>query len=133
MCIIIKILERSGKKEYIEKHGWHFNEKLCAYAVSQMMKTNASTGAKEKIKPLDLGAVEAMLTKHGIKLKHDNPYDSVFVANMGVADYLESSIPDEKHLAMYIRDVIDDPDAKEGTILRKWLATEDKIDWEEFM
>lgn len=61
-------------------------------------------------------------------------YDQTYVANMCVADFLGSSITDEKHMAMYVKDVIDDPDASDGTVFTRWYATMCYngivIDWE---
>lgn len=39
------------------------------------------------------------------------------------ADYYGSSITDEKHFALYIKDTIDDEDAGDGTTMRRWYAT----------
>jgi hypothetical protein len=47
----------------------------------------------------------------------------VFVANMCKADYVGSSITDDKHVALYIKDTIDDEDAADGTTMRRWYAT----------
>lgn len=64
-------------------------------------------------------------------------YDYVYVANMGKADYLKSSIPDEAHLALYIKDTIDDPDAPDGATMRRWYATMiaagEPIEWDEVL
>ena len=63
--------------------------------------------------------------------------DYVFVANMCKADYYGSSITDEKHFALYIKDIIDDEDAGDGTTMRRWYATMvangTMVDWEEFI
>lgn len=49
------------------------------------------------------------------------------------ADYYGSSITDEKHFALYIKDTIDDA----GTTMRRWYATMvangTMVDWEEFI
>lgn len=64
-------------------------------------------------------------------------YDYMFVANMCKADYYGSSIEDEKHFALYIKDTIDDEDAADGTTMRRWYATMVAngvmVDWEEFV
>jgi len=53
------------------------------------------------------------------------------------ADYFGSSIVDEPHLALYIKDTIDDEDAGDGTTMRRWYATMvangEVIDWEDFV
>ena len=75
--------------------------------------------------------------KYSIKLDNNLGYDYVFVANMGKADYYGSSISDEKHLALYIKDTIDDEDVKDGITMRRWYATMIgngvMVDWEEFV
>ena len=42
---------------------------------------------------------------------------------MSKADYYGSSITDDKHVALYIKDTIDDEDAADGTTMRRWYAT----------
>lgn len=41
---------------------------------------------------------------------------------------------DERHLALYVKDVVDDPDAEDGTVFNRWLADCDTrgeaVDWE---
>ena len=53
------------------------------------------------------------------------------------ADYLGSSIKDENHLALYVKDTIDDVDASNETTFRRWLATMIgngmPIDWDELL
>ena len=41
---------------------------------------------------------------------------------MGNNDYLGSSIIDEKHLALYVKDVIDDEDGYDGIVFNRWYA-----------
>ena len=61
----------------------------------------------------------------------------MFVATMCKADYLGSSIKDENHLALYVKDTIDDVDASNETTFRRWLATMIgngmPIDWDELL
>lgn len=75
-----------------------------------------------KLQPWDKPTVEQMLAKHGITLDNDKGYDKVFVMNMGRADYVGSSIPDETHLAMYVKDVLDDPDGYDGIVFNRFFA-----------
>lgn len=53
------------------------------------------------------------------------------------ADYYGSSISDEKHFALYIKDTIDDEDAGDGTTMRRWYATMVAngmmVDWEDVL
>lgn len=34
---------------YLSNFGWHFNKKMCDFAVSLMKKINPATGKKERI------------------------------------------------------------------------------------
>ena len=122
---------------YPSNFGWHFNKKMCDFAVSLMKKINPATGKKERIEPISKEKVEELLTKYGMKLDNNSLYDFVYVSNMGKADFFKSSIPDEQHLAVYVKDVIDDPDAPDGTTMRRWYATMiaagEPIEWDEMI
>ena len=103
----------TSMKHYLKYYGEHFNKKLCEFAVSKMNHGKMPVG-KEKI--------DEILTKHNIKLEHNELNDYVFVYNMGNNDYMGSSIVDEKHLAMYVKDVIDDKDGYDGIVFNRWYA-----------
>ena len=91
----------------------------------------------KRITPYTKEQVDNLLTAHKIVLSRNKGYDYVFVANMGKADYLGSSIIDDQHLALYIKDTIEDEDAGDGTTMRRWYATMvsngEVIDWEDFV
>lgn len=120
---------------YMRHYGPHFNKKLCEFAVGMM--TKKSNGVETPITPYTKDMVKNMLNTAGISLKNDQLHDSVFVANMCKADFLGSSIQDEKHVAMYVKDVIDDVDAYDGIVFNRWYAdmcyTGVAIDWEEML
>lgn len=124
-------------RRYLQNNGWHFSKKACAWAVSLMKKENPTTKKKETIEPYTKEQVDEMLKKYNITLENNVGYDYVFVANMGKADYLKSSIPDEQHLALYVKDVIDDVDAGDGVTMRRWFATMvangEIVEWDEFL
>ena len=124
-------------KSYLSHYGWHFNKRACEYATKMMKKKNPASGKLEKIEPYTKEQVEDMLKKYNITIEDTSNYDFVFVANMGKADYLKSSIPDEHHLALYVRDVLSDPDAGDGVTMRRWYATMvangEMVDWEEIL
>lgn len=109
-------------RRYLKHNGWHFNKKACEFAVKMMRKKNATTGKSEKVEPLTKEQVDTMLSKYGITLENNVDYDYVYVANMGKSDLLKSSITDEQHLALYVKDVIDDFDAGDGEVMREWDA-----------
>lgn len=104
-------------RSYLRNYGFAFSKKACEFAVSLMRGRN-----KEKIEFKDKEKVYEILKKYGIKLEHDNGYNAVYAWHMGESDYLKSSIPDEQRLAMYVKDVVDDPDNAGGNVFRKFLA-----------
>jgi hypothetical protein len=124
-------------KNYLKHYGWNFNKKSCDYAVSMMKKKNTATNKLEKIEPYSKEQVDEMLKKYNITLDNNEGYNYVFVANMCKADYLKSSIVDEQHLCLFIKDFIDDPDASEETAFRRWYITMigngQMVDWDEMM
>jgi hypothetical protein len=104
-------------RKYLMHNGWHFNKSLCDFAVS-LMKKNGKT-----LDPISKETVDKLLAQHKIQLDNNVGYDYVFVANMCKADYYGSSITDDRHVALYIKDTIDDEDAADGTTMRRWYAT----------
>lgn len=111
----------SGMEEYLSHNGWHFNKKMCEWAVSRMYKTNA-LGKKEYIAPYTKDQVDELLTKNAIKLENIDGYDYVYVANMAKADFLGSSLIDEIRLAKFVKDYIDDKDGYEGLPFTRFYA-----------
>lgn len=122
--------EDDAMQEYLEKYGWHFNEKACTMAVSHMRRLNPATGQVERITPWTKPEVDALLQKHGVKLKNSQHYDYVYVANMGQADYLKSGVPDEAHVALYVKDTVDDVDGSSELPFRFWVEKCEALDWD---
>ena len=118
---------------YLRYNGPHFSKKLAEFAVKQMKRSIG--GRLISITPYTKEEVDRMLQAHNIKLENNQLYDYIFVANMCKADFYNSSITDERHLALYIKDVIDDPDAYDGIVFNRWYADMCKkgivINWEE--
>ena len=77
------------------------------------------------------------LESQNIKLKRNKMYDACYVASMCKADYYGKSVPDERHMAMFIKDMIDDPDAIEGFIFNRFIADQmfmnNPIEWEDMI
>lgn len=118
----------ASMKKYLKYYGEHFNKKLCEFAVSKMNHGKQPV-LKEKI--------DEILTKHGVKLEYNELYDYVYVYNMGNNDFMGSSIVDEKHLALYVKDVIDDKDGYDGIVFNRWYADTViqgiPIEWEDML
>ena len=103
----------SSMKRYLKYYGQHFNKKLCDFAVSKM--NHGKT-------PVEKEKVDQLLSSNNIKLENNQLYDYVYVYNMGNNDFMGSSIIDEKHLALYVKDVIDDEDGYDGIVFNRWYA-----------
>ena len=126
-----------AQKIYLMHHGWHFDKAAYEYAASLMRRINKSTGKLEKVPRYKKEEVDALLHKYNIEVEEKGGYDYVYVAQMCKADLYGSSVPDEQHMAMYVKDVCDDADMADGTIMRKWYASMvamgEPVDWEELL
>lgn len=114
-------IKPKGFKEYIKYNGPHFNENLLNFATSKMYKKK--NDELIKIEPYTIEDVEKLLKNNNVKLEdEDILYDHVYVANMAKADFNGESISDEKHLALYIKNVIDDVDGYDGKVFTHWYV-----------
>ena len=104
-------------KAYLSNYGWHFNKKLCEWAISMMRDRN-----KAKLPLVEKDKVESMLKQHGVEITTDKMYDAIYVLHMAKADFMGSSITDEMHLAKYVGDYINDPDGYDGIALTRFYA-----------
>lgn len=124
-------------KAYLRNYGFSFSKKACEWAISLLRKENPSTKKEEKIEPWNKEQVDELLKKHNITLENNVGYNYVYVANMLRADKYKSSIPDEQHLAMGVKDVIDDVDASPRLVFKQWITKMDDdgepIEWSEIM
>ena len=122
---------------YLKYNSYHFNKKMCEFAVSKMKRINPATGKLERIEMADKEKVNELLAKYGIVLKNNVMYDYIYVYNMAVSDFFKSSLPDEKSLALFIKDYVDDEDQADGFILNRWYADTVRngtpIDWEDML
>ena len=105
-------------ENYLSFNGWHFNKKMCQWASSRMYK--GSKDNKQYITPYTKETVESLVKKYNLQFEVD--YDAVYIANMAKADFLGSSIPDEAHLILYVKDVVTDPDAYDGMPFTRFYA-----------
>lgn len=108
----------SGMETYLEFNGWHFNKKMCEWATSHMYKINGQQ--KQKIMPYTYEQVQKMITDS--KLSIDISYDVIYLANYVKSDFLNSSITDETHLVLFIKDYLEDPDSYEGKTFTRFYA-----------
>lgn len=122
----------TDKDIYIAENGWHFNKKACDYAIQYLKGKDG-----KRIKPLSKEEVDAMLAKYGLKLEKNRGWDYVYAANMAKSDMEGSPLSDEKSQAMYVKILIDDPDAADGEIMACWyvkmLFRREPVDWGMFL
>ncbi len=111
-----------GMVDYLRYNGWHFNKKMCEFAVSKMRRKNPTTKSEEKIEAWDKEKVEDLLKKHNVVLENLTGYDHVYICNQGFSDLYKESVPDEQHLALYVKNMVDDIDQADGFIFNGWYA-----------
>lgn len=104
-------------RNYLRAYGWHFSKALCEEAVSHMRGRDG-----KPIQPMEKKDVDDLLKQYGIQLKNDVGYDAVYVFNMAMSDYYGSSITDKQHIAMYVKDYLDDPDGTPTRAMDEYMA-----------
>ena len=108
---------------YLRYYGPHFNKKLCEFACSNLEKKEYT---KEKL--------DQLLQAYNIQIKNSKLLDYVYLANWCKSVLYGSSIIDEKHLALFIKDILD----KEGDLVfNRWYADMAQlgipIEWEDVL
>lgn len=108
----------AGMDAYLSHHGHHFSKPMLEWAVSMMRDRN---NAKQK--PLDKKSFDELMAAYSQKLERaEGYYDGIYVWAMAKSDYLGSSIIDEQHLAMFVKDYIDDIDGNKTRAFDEFLA-----------
>lgn len=124
-------------RAYLRNYGLSFSKRACEWAVSRMERKSGVSGKTESIEPYDKDKAEELLSKHGIKLENNIGYNFVYVLNMAVADFWKTSIKEEKDLAQYVKDVIDDVDDVPENVFRRFFYSLEgrgiPIPWEEWI
>ena len=111
-----------GMRRYLSQYGWHFSRKLCECAIKGMRTLNKTTGKKEPLEMTSKETVEDLLKKYNLNIDNCKGYDAVYVWHMAKADYFKSSVVDEAHLALFVKDYLDDPDGYDGVAMTRYLA-----------
>ena len=114
----------AGFADYMATYGGHFSKKMCDWAVGMMTvdkEDEKGEIVEEKLEPWSKEEVEDMLLRYGVTLDNDKGYDKVYVANMCKADYYEDSVPEETHVARYIKNYLDDPDGYEEIAFNRFM------------
>lgn len=120
----------SGMEEYLSAYGWHFNKRLCEYALSKMKKTDVS-GKESVYHPLSKEKVDGILSRYGIDSSKFIGYDYVYVMNMLRSDFTE----DEGILARFTQKYLCDVDGYDEIAMTRFYADSigkgEAIPWED--
>lgn len=111
----------SGMEEYLAQNGWHFNKKLCEWAISKMKK-KGQLNKLDKITPYTKESLDSMLKTNNITIENDIGYDALYVLNMAKADYYGSSIVEDSRMIKFVKDYLDDVDGYDGIALTRFYA-----------
>lgn len=108
---------------YLRYYGPHFNKKLCEFACSLLDKQDYS---KEKL--------DILLQANKVELPSVKLQDAVYLANWCKSTLFGSSITDEKHLVLFLKDIFE----REGNLVfNRWYADMAKqgipVEWEEMI
>lgn len=109
-------------KAYIQNYGYHFNKKMCDLAVRLMERKDPNTGRNVRLEPWTKEQIDEMLKRNGVTVENDVMHDVTYMANMIKADRWKSSVSDEAHLCLAIKDELDDADQREGHVFVAWYA-----------
>lgn len=126
----------SGMEEYLAQNGWHFNKKLCEWAVGKMKRKN-QLNKIEKLTPFTKENLDTMLKTNNVNIENDVGYDALYVLNMAKADYHGSSITEDAKMIKFVKDYLDDPDGYDGIALTRFYADcigkGEMIPWEDVL
>lgn len=122
-----------GMDAYLASHGRHFSRPMLEWAVGMMRDRKGN-----KVQITEKKELDSILSAFSISIKrNEGYYDPMYVWCMGMADYMSSSINDEQHLALFVRDYIDDPDGNETRAFDEFyincIAKGIDIPWEDLI
>lgn len=119
-------------EEYVDMYGYHFSKKLYEWAVKMMRDRNGNP-----VPPKTKEQVTELLRVNGVTLDDAKGYDAAYVHAMATADYWGSSISDDRHLALYVKDYLEDPDGYDTKAFDHFVvdcrAKKEPIFWDMFM
>lgn len=121
-------IKPKGMINYLRYNGPHFSKNLADWAISKMKKDGKPLQATSK------QDIDKVMQTLNISVDNNMLYDYVYVFNMAKADFYGSSLENEKQLAKYVKDYIDDEDGYDGIAFNRFLADCARkgiaIDWE---
>lgn len=119
-------------EEYTDQYGCHFNKKLYEWAVSMMTDRSGNS-----VSPMTKEQVNEALRVQGVTIKNDRGYDVPYVYHMLKSDCYGSSLKDDAHLALGVKDYLDDidgyPTRAFDEFVVKCRAKKEPIFWSEVL
>lgn len=117
-----------GMREYLSYHGHHFSKPMYKWAVSMMRDRMGN-----KVEAMEKEVVIDTLKRHNVTMEKDMGYDVPYTFLMAKSDYMGSSITDEAHLALFVKDYIGDidgyPTRAFDEFMSKLIALGIPVDW----
>lgn len=107
----------AGMDAYLSSYGHHFSKRMCEWAIGEMRDMSGN-----KVKMRTKEQVDSTFRIHGVEITNNHGYDAVFVFHMCLSDFLGSSVIDERHAALYTRDLLDDRDGYDGIAFDRFIA-----------
>ena len=108
----------AGMEAYLANHGRHFSKPMLEWAVGKMKPRKGDHVDVPTKKEFD-----DLMQLYKQKLqREDGYYDGLYVWCMATSDYLGSSIEDERHLVLFVKDYIDDVDGNPTRAFDEFVA-----------
>jgi hypothetical protein len=118
----------AGMDAYLSSYGRHISKPMYLWAVSMMRDRDG-----RRLKPMEKSEVRDLLKSYGVTVENDKGYDAPYVLMMAKADYFGSSISDDAHLTLYVKDYLDDKDGSPtrafDELYTKTIAMGIPVDW----
>ena len=110
-----------GRAMYEDENHGLFSKRLAEWAIDNMKVKDTATGELKAVKGRTLEDVKTVLKAEGVELPEAFDYTAWYLFNMAVADN-RSSLPDDSHRAMYVKETINDPDGCPEAVLECFVA-----------
>lgn len=105
-----------GMVNYLRYNGPHFSERLARFAIGKMRK------GYKRLDPVSKERLEKLLDEAKVEIENGQLADALYVVNMAYADFWGSTLTEEKQLALFVKDYLDDEDGYDGIAFNRFLA-----------
>lgn len=112
-------------KDYLEKHGMHFSEKLANYVCHNMVNACEIVSGASPTSPKHswtADEVEQHFNRLNLSFVKEHKYDYQYAANMAYSDFYGPIFVNELDCIKYAHAYISDPDGYPELAFSRWLA-----------